>query len=586
MIENIKKQITDSLQSAIYKTYQIKLAELELDFPPDIKLGDFSFGCFGLAGALKKSPIAIAEELASAVGKNSVIKEITATGSYLNFRVNESSLFGALINQIVGTEKRNFLQSQQNQGEIIMVEYLSPNTNKPLHLGHLRNGALGMAISGLLENSGASVVKANLINDRGIHICKSMLAWQKWGNNSTPQSFGMKGDHFVGHWYVEYSKQQSIHPEIEEEAREMLRKWEEGDPGVRKLWEQMNAWVYDGFNETFKKLNLQFDKIYYESETYNLGKDLVDSGLKKGVFKKEENGAITALLPAEIFGTEKDGALKKATLIRADGTSVYLTQDLGTAKLKIDENNLTQSIYVVGSEQDYHFMVLFQILKMLGFSWADKLFHLSYGMVYLPEGKMKSREGIIVDADDLVSHMIEMAEHEIKSRDKDGELPREEVLTRSKVVADAAIKYYLLQYNPRQDIHFDPKASLSFEGNTGPYCQYTYARAKSILSKVDNYKYTEVDYSALVELEERILANRLIDLREKAAKSASELNPAQLVAGLFELCKAFNQYYHKHQVIGENDEKTKKARLMLVRAISLVIKQSLSLLNIKVLEKM
>ncbi|HOX41903.1 MAG TPA: arginine--tRNA ligase, partial [bacterium] len=507
-----------------------------------------------------------------------------AVNSYLNITVSNQVLFATAINEI-SAKGVSYGNSTAKKDEKIMVEFLSPNTNKPLHLGHIRNGALGMSISKLLETTGARVIKANLINDRGIHIAKSMLAWKIWGNNNTPKSTGAKGDHFVGDWYVKFSQELDRNPELINQAQEMLKQWEDGNPDIIALWKKMNSWVYEGFNDTFKKLGLEFDQTYYESETYKLGKSVVAEGLKRNVFQKEKNNAITAILPADQFGVEKDGVNKKVTLIRPDGTSVYITQDLGTTKMKFEENNLTRAIFVVGSEQEYHFKVLFSLLSKLGFAWADKCYHLSYGMVYLPDGKMKSREGKTVDADDLFDSMKNLAIEEIEKRHKDNELSQTETEQRASAVALGAINYYLLQASSRQDIHFDPKTSISFDGNTGPYCQYTYARAYSILEKNKEMRETP-DFSLLGNNEELLLIQKLINFPEQINIAANELNPVKLASAIYETAKAFNQFYQKHSILNEEVKPLAAARLELVRCTSSVIKKGLSLLNIETLNRM
>ena len=366
----------------------------------------------------------------------------------------------------------------------------------------------------------------------------------------------------------------------------MLKKWEDGDENVLALWRKMNGWVLTGLEESCKNFNYLFEKIYYESNTYKLGKKLVMDGLEKGIFERDKSGSIIANLPADIFGLEKDGSEKKSTVIRANGTSLYITQDLETAKLKFDENALTQSIYVVGSEQEHHFKILFSLLERLGFDWAKKCFHLSYAHVTLPDGKMKSREGKVVDGDDLFSLMQKIAKEEIQKRESNEDISDADLEIRSHAVADAAIKYYLLQFNPKQEIHFDPKASLAFEGNTGPYCLYTYARAKSILNKSEASSKASIDYSVLGEAEEIALVNSIIGYTDLSAKAVSELNPTKLVLGLYEVAKVFNQFYHAQPVLSIEDQTKKTARLALVEAAAIVIKKGLNLLNIAVIEKM
>jgi len=585
MINKLKNQINTTLSELFDRAFGIKKDNFTLSFPPDLALGDFSVECFSLSKELKLAPAQIAEKVANAFSNDELIEGLVATGPYINIKLKNETLFSDVINNVL-VSGQQIGDVTTNNNERVMIEYMSPNTNKPLHLGHLRNGALGMAVANILQSSGAEVIKANLVNDRGVHICKSMLAWLKWGENSTPESWKMKGDHFVGHWYVKFAQELDNDPSLDAQAQEMLQKWEAGDPEVIDLWKKMNGWVLGGFSETYKTLNFDFDKEYFESNTYKLGKKMVEDGVSRGIFSRAENGSIVATLPEDEFGVEKDGALKKTTLIRADGTSVYITQDLETAKLKFDENNLTESVYVVGSEQEYHFKVLFKLLEMLGFSWAKKCFHLSYGMVYLPDGKMKSREGKVIDADELVAEMRGLAKEEIMKREANNDLDEDELNNRANIVADAAIKYYLLQFVSKQDIHFDPKASLSFEGNTGPYCLYTYARAKSILAKSGIDDFSEIDFSVLGTIEERVLINSLMNFDVSLQKAAEEMSPAKLVAAVYEIARAFNQFYHAQQVLNIDDFNLKKARLQLVEAASIVIQKGLNLLNIQVIEKM
>ncbi|MEI7791988.1 MAG: arginine--tRNA ligase [Candidatus Berkelbacteria bacterium] len=585
MINKFKKDVESTLSELVATSFGVDKPNLSLSFPPDLHLGDFAFECFSLSQQLKLSPALIATKLAASFVKDDLIESVSASGPYLNIKIKNAQLFSIITKEVLNKGSK-FGDHSSNSKETIMVEYLCPNTNKPLHVGHLRNGALGMAVSNILAVSGAKVIKANLINDRGVHICKSMLAWQRWGNESTPESMKMKGDHFVGYWYVRFAQEAKADPTLEDQAQEMLQQWEKGDEDVLALWRKMNGWVLAGLEDSCKNLNFLFDKVYYESKTYKLGKQLVMEGLEKGIFQRDKNGSIIATLPADKFGLEKDGSEKKSTLIRSDGTSLYITQDLETAKLKFDENGLTQSIYVVGSEQEHHFKILFNLLERLNFDWAKKCFHLSYAMVYLPEGKMKSREGKVVDADELLAEMHVLAMEEMKKRDSNDEVSDIELNKRAHVVADAAIKYFLLQFNPKQDIHFDPKASLAFEGNTGPYCLYTYARAKSILTKIKNVSDGEIDFSLLGEYEEIVLVNSIINFNDLLQKAVIEMNPARVVLGLYEVAKAFNQFYHAQPVLSIDDQNKKNARLALVEAVSIVIKKGLNLLNIEVIEKM
>jgi arginyl-tRNA synthetase len=471
----------------------------------------------------------------------------------------------------------------------VMVEYLSPNTNKPLHLGHMRNGSLGMALSNILKASNFEVIRANLVNDRGVHICKSMLAWLRWGGEETPESTGLKGDHFVGKWYVRYAIEADKDPHLDEEVQEMLQKWEAGDPETIKLWEKMNKWVYDGFAETYQNLGLQFDVFFYESETYKSGKDIITEGISKKVFYQDVKGNVVFDLPEEKFGLNKGGQPKKVTALRSDGTSVYITQDIGTSVLKMNDYDLSRSIYVVGSEQIHHFQCLFEILKKLGYDWAGGLFHLSYGMVYLPEGKMKSREGKVVDADNLIGEVKQLAVEEIRKRYADDKhISEEDIEERAGKVAVGAIKFYLLRVSTSQDIHFDPKESLSFEGFTGPYCQYAYARICGILrnakKKAENF--TQADFSLLGNPEELLLLQKMIQFPFEVEKAANEYSPIKVLSQTYEVAKAFNQFYNAHSVLQAEDEKLVVARLELIKATAVVIKNGLELLGIEVMEKM
>jgi len=474
-------------------------------------------------------------------------------------------------------------------GERVMVEYLSPNTNKPIHLGHARNGILGMAVSNTLEAVGHSVIKANLVNDRGVPICKSMVAYRKWGDGETPVSKGVKGDHFVGDFYVLYAKASDKDPSLEAEVKECLRRWEAGDQDTVNLWRLMNGWVYAGFDETYHAYGFAFDTTYYESETYQLGKDIVQKGLRLGVFERLSDGSIVAQLPVEKFGKDEFGKPRFVTLIRNDGTSVYMTQDLGTAVLKFDGHALTQSIHVVGNEQKHHFDCLFFLLNQLGFSWAEKCYHLPYGMVYLPEGRMKSREGKVVDADDLAKEMVDLAREEIAKRVYQS-VTAEVVTQRAQKIGMAAIKFFLLKVNSEKDIYFNPKESLSFEGNTGPYCQYAYARVQSILSRKESLDIdsgAKPDFSLLGEKEELSIARAILQFPEALKSSADELNPSVLCDWVYNAAKAFNQFYHKHMVIhSEVSSDLALARIKLLKAFCATVGYSLKLLGIETLDEM
>ncbi len=584
--QEIKKQILREVEKASEKVFGQKPEALKLGFPPNTDLGDFAVGCFPLAQQFGKSPTEIAEKLAGVIIPCGAIEKVQANGPYLNFTISKQVLFEAVFQ---GARLLSKEPGSLEKGRVA-IEYLSPNTNKPLHLGHLRNGALGMALANLLEANGDKVIKTSLINDRGIHIAKSMLSWQKWADGATPKSAGKKPDHFVGDWYVRYSQEEKKNPELKKETQEMLRMWEQGDKKVRKLWKMLNNWAYNGFDKTYKKFGLVFDKIYFESKTYKLGKEIVQEGLKKGIFKKTDDNAIVVDLPVDEFGIDKQGNQRRITLVRADKTSVYITQDIGTAKLKFDNNKLlNESIYIVGSEQQYHFKCLFKIFEMLGFDWAKKCKHLSYGMVYLPEGKMKSREGKVVDADALIEQMEELAKQEIKKRDTEKTLSEKEIQKRAEKIGLSAIKFYLLRVLPAQDIHFNPKESISFDGFTGPYCQYAYARAASILRKAKKSgikKPKPLDFGLLGNKEELSLIQSLIQFPEKIEESASQFNPSRIVLHIYEIAKLFNQFYQKHPVATAANQRLAAARLSLVKAVLLALKRGLNLIGIDTLEKM
>jgi arginyl-tRNA synthetase len=584
-IKDLEQKIIKRLEEAAENSLGEKPENIRLIFPPEPKLGDFTFECFSLAKKLKKTPVEIASAISSEIKPDEIIAEINATGPYVNMKLDNGALFSVV--EKVNSQKDNFGNSLIGKDEKVMIEYLGPNTNKPLHLGHARNGSLGMALSNILEKTGHKVLKANLINDRGIHISKSMLAYQKWGEDSTPESMKMKGDHFVGHWYVCYNEELKNNPDLDNEIKEMLKKWESGDKETLELWKKMNNWVYEGWKETYEELGFEFDKVNYESETYKLGKEVVEKGLEKGIFEKSTDGSIIFNLTEKEFGLDKEGKPKKITLVRADGTSVYITQDIGTAVSRFEESDLTRLIYIVGSEQDYHFRCLFKILDSLGYPWAKNLYHLSYGMITLPEGKMKSREGKVVDADDLISEVRELASKEVRKRFEKEKISEEEITERAKKIGTGAIKFYFLRVNPKEEVEFNPKESVSFDGFTGPYCQYAYARIASILRKsgVDNFG--EVDYSVLGNnLEERELIQKIIQFPEKIEKASLERNPSIIALYIFETAQLFNKFYQKHKVLNAETEELKNSRLSLIQAIQILLKVGLNLLGIETLGKM
>jgi arginyl-tRNA synthetase len=586
-VTKLKDKILEKISSAAEKAYGQKPVQLEAGFPPNPEMGHFAVGCFPLAKQFRKSPAEIAGNIAAHIQADEIIVKAGAAGPYINLEIAGNILFGDICNHIISRDTA-YGSSDMGRGRRAMVEYLAPNTNKPLHLGHLRNGALGMAVANMYQATGHWVVRANLVNDRGVHICKSMLAWQRWGNGTTPESEGIKGDHFVGKYYVRYAQEAEKDENLENEIQQMLQKWEAGDPPTIELWQRMNGWVYDGFAETYRRFGLIFDTYYYESNTYRLGKDVIEQGLEKKAFALDPRGNTVFFLPEDEFGRDKDGEPKRVTVLRADDTSLYITQDIGTAILKITDHNLDYSIYVVGSEQEYHFKCLFAILAALGYEWAQNCYHLSYGMVYLPEGKMKSREGKIVDADDLIAGMLKLAEDEIRQRDPEGRLSEQEVKDRAESIGVGAIKFYLLRVRPTQSINFDPAESISFDGFTGPYCQYAYARISGILEKARSRNTTlkDPDFSLLGNPEEIQLLQKLIQFPEEVKSAVEDLNPSKVAGHIFSIAKTFNQFYNKHPVLQADSPQLVAARLELIRATAVVLKNGLNLLGVEVLENM
>ncbi len=464
-------------------------------------------------------------------------------------------------------------------GKTIMVEFSSPNTNKPLHLGHVRNNLLGASVSDILKAAGNNVIKTTLVNDRGVHICKSMYAWQKRFNGATPETLGKKGDHLVGDCYVEYAKMEKENPAVLEDVHKMLVDWEAGDPEVRALWAKMNGWVFDGFEQTYKALGISFDKTYYEHDTYLLGKELVQQGLEKGVFVKDPDGSVWCDLT-------NDG-LDRKIVQRSDGTSVYITQDLGTAERRFAENSLDSHVYVVGNEQDYHFQVLKLILAKLGFDWASRIFHLSYGMVELPEGKMKSREGTVVDADDLIQEMYEQSKATSEASGKLADMSEEEKDNLYRVIGLGALKYFILKVDPKKTMLFDPKESIDFNGNTGPFIQYTHARIRSILRKAqDQGLKPALSDSAELSAKEVRLVKILSAYPAKVQEAADGFSPAVLANYSYDLAKEFNQYYHDTPILKEPDAAVLAMRLELISLIADVLAKATALLGITLPDRM
>jgi arginyl-tRNA synthetase len=585
--------IIDAAVKAIKHLYQtdvapaaIGLQETRKEFEGQITIVTFPFTKFS-----RKGPEQTANEIGEYL-KNELaeVADFNVVKGFLNISIKDEYWINQLYTQIL---PESFAVAQPN-GKKVMVEYSSPNTNKPLHLGHVRNNLLGYSVSQILEAAGYEVIKANLVNDRGIHICKSMLAWQKFGYGETPVSSGLKGDHLVGKYYVLFDK--AYKTQIDElkatgqtedeakknapfikEAQQMLQKWEAGDTEVIDLWRTMNGWVYAGFAETYKQMGVNFDKYYYESDTYLLGKDIIDEGLQKDVFFKKPDGSVWIDLTAD--------GLDEKLVLRSDGTSVYMTQDMGTAQLKYNDYHMDKSIYVVGNEQDYHFKVLFLILNKLGKAGADGLFHLSYGMVDLPSGKMKSREGTVVDADDLMAEMEATAKEQTEAMGKVDGFAEADKLQLYHTIGMGALKYFLLKVDPKKRLLFDPNESVDFQGHTGPFIQYTHARIKSVLSRADYQLDTNIVVTELAGVE-RDLIVLLTQFPDIIQSAANEYSPALIANYVYELAKVYNKFYHEKSILQAEDEVLKQFRLQLSAASAKVISKGMNLLGIDVPERM
>lgn len=579
-------EAVNALYGAEIPASQLALQETRKEFEGQITLVVFPVTRFS-----KKSPEVTGNEIGTYLKENiQEISDFNVIKGFLNLSFSDEYWI-ELLNKTILPD--SFGKYPQN-GKKLMVEYSSPNTNKPLHLGHIRNNLLGYSVAEILKAYGYEVIKANLVNDRGIHICKSMLAWQKFGNGETPESAGLKGDHLVGKYYVvfdkEYKKeidQLKQEGQTEDEAKKnaplmkeaqvMLQKWEANDAEVINLWKTMNGWVYAGFDKTYKQLGVDFDKFYYESETYLLGKDIIQEGLEKGVFFKKEDNSVWIDLT--------DEGLDQKLVLRGDGTSVYITQDLGTAQLKYDEFKMDESIYVVGNEQDYHFKVLFAILKKLGKEWANGLYHLSYGMVDLPSGKMKSREGTVVDADDLMAEMIDTAKERTEELGKTEGFNEEEKTSLYQTIGMGALKYFLLKVDPKKRLLFDPNESVDFQGHTGPFVQYTHARIKSVLRKAE-YTGADVKIPASISPYERDLIQALANYPAIIEASAQEFSPAQLANYAYDLAKLYNKFYHEETILKAEDESVKGFRLQMSASAARIIAESMNMLGIQVPERM
>ena len=586
---NIKQNIQSKITEIIAKLYGIEGVTLEVQKNKTEFEGDFTIVIFPLVKQAKKSPDVIGNELGEEV-KNQIdfVENFNVVKGFLNLKIKDQ-LFAEQLSEI-----SNDFDNLTPKNQTVMVEYSSPNTNKPLHLGHIRNNLLGFSVAEILKADGYNVIKSQIINDRGIHICKSMLAWEKFGNGATPESTGLKGDKLVGNYYVEFDKlykseiKAMVADGIDEEtakkqapsiieAQEMLLKWEQNDPEVRQLWEMMNEWVYAGFNQTYSRLGVNFDQVQYESNTYILGKDLIQKGLEDGILYKKDDGSVWCDLT--------DEGLDQKLLLRSDGTSVYMTQDLGTAVERFKKNNLQKLIYTVGNEQDYHFQVLFKILKKLGYEWADQLFHLSYGMVELPEGKMKSREGTVVDADDLVEEMYKTAKEKSQELGKLENLSDEEKERSYETVGLGALKYFILKVDPKKKMLFNPAESIDFNGNTGPFIQYTYARIQSLLDKAV-FETKELTDSYLPNDSEKDLIMLLSEFKDVVNKAAASLSPALVANYVYELVKGYNSFYQNNPILNQDNETAKQFRLQLSELAGRTIKKGLSLLGIGTVNRM
>lgn len=604
---NIEQQLTADVRAAIKALYGQEVPDnlLQLQKTKREFEGHLTLVTFPLLRISRKKPEETAQEIGQYLQENSdAVAAFNVVKGFLNLVVAPQKWVELL--EVIDADDHYGFVKPTEASPLVMIEYSSPNTNKPLHLGHVRNNLLGWSLSQIMEANGNRVVKTNIVNDRGIHICKSMLAWLKYGNGETPQSSGKKGDHLIGDYYVAFDKHyreqvkelkakfiaEGIAEEEAEtrakneaplivEAHEMLVKWEQGDKEVRDLWRKMNAWVYEGFDETYKALGVGFDKIYYESDTYLEGKEKVEEGLKKGIFYRRPDGSVWADLTKE--------GLDEKLLLRADGTSVYMTQDIGTAKLRFQDYPIDKMIYVVGNEQNYHFQVLSILLDKLGFEWGKSLVHFSYGMVELPNGKMKSREGTVVDADDLVAEMVRQARETADESGKFADMPEEEKAQVARIVGMGALKYFLLKVDARKNMLFNPEESIDFNGNTGPFIQYTYARIRSILRKaaeagieVPAQLPTDVELSA----KEEALVQHVADFANVVRQAGQEYSPSSVAAYCYDLVKEYNQFYHDFSILREEDAKKKAFRLVLSKNVAKVVRLGMSLLGIEMPERM
>lgn len=620
------KHIESATRDRLTEIFGTAPERIPLELTADRAFGDVTVNAFHLARELRQAPPKIAAALAEGLNGCGPIASADAVKGFVNLRVDAVALFEETLPRIL-SDPEAWGRGTDRDGQRLMVEYSAPNTNKPQHLGHMRNNFLGHAMSLILANAGADVLKGNLFNDRGIAICKSMLAYEKFGEGRTPESEGRKGDHFVGDYYIRFEQalQDEIsawiaaHPEhfdewkqgretdrkgrpvsedtlrktyrgsfrednfglvpIGAECQEMLRKWEADDPEVRALWEKMNGWAFAGFNATYERMGVSFDRIYKESETWALGKNQVLQGVEDGVFYRRDDGAIEIDLTAH--------KLDKKVVLRSDGTSVYITQDIATTTMKAEQNDLDGQIWVVGDEQKYHFQVLFKIMERMGYAWAPNLYHLAYGMVHLPDGRMKSREGQVVDADDLMEEVVKLSAKEIASRDPDGALSPDEVRRRAEVIGLAALRFMLLKVTAQNHMTFDPEESVKFDGDTGARVLYAYARLQSMLREAgEDAQGTDADWSVLTDEAERHVALDLVAFPGYAARAAREYTPSIVANFLIDLVRDLNRFYDRCDVLRESDPKVRRARLLLCQAASLVLRRATSLLGMSVLDRM
>lgn len=605
---NIENEIVKATLKVVKELYgqdvdrtAVQLQKTRADFEGNLTLVVFPF-----LKISKKKPEDTAQEIGERLIKETaVVASFNVVKGFLNLVVSQSAWI-SLLNDINKDADFGYKKAGEDS-QLVMIEYSSPNTNKPLHLGHVRNNLLGWSLSRIMEANGYRVVKTNIVNDRGIHICKSMLAWQKWGNGETPETSGKKGDHLIGDYYVLFDKhyreeisllkpkfieQGLSEKEAEEkakqeaplikEAHDMLVKWEQNDPEVRALWEKMNSWVYAGFDETYKALGVGFDKIYYESQTYLRGKAKVEEGLEKGLFERHEDNSVWADLT--------DEGLDKKLLLRSDGTSVYMTQDIGTAEMRFNDYPIDKMIYVVGNEQNYHFQVLSILLDRLGYKWGKELVHFSYGMVELPNGKMKSREGTVVDADDLIDVMTDDARRTADEAGKNADLTEQEKQSIARIVGMGALKYFILKVDARKNMLFNPEESIDFNGNTGPFIQYTHARIKSIMRKAEamgiNINGIATSGDAVLNEKEIELVQKMNSFATAVEQAGKDYSPSGIANYCYELTKEFNQWYHDFSVLNADDEQTRITRLVLAKNVAKIIKNGMALLGIEVPERM